>query len=103
MPPRGAVKASAEAHTRYTARPVLRFPLGPFPVSVAPSFLLAAAILGFPFLEDLPVLALWILVTQYRCVNVHATNMTPSLMFSTLSTYVRHAEAHDTTDSCASR
>ena len=64
------VKASAEPHTRYTARPVLRFRLGPFPVSVAPSFLLAAAILGFPFLEDLPILALWILVV-FVSVLVH--------------------------------
>src|SRR5256885_7122550 len=70
MPPRAAVKASAKPHSRYTARPVLRFRLGPFPVNVAPSFLLAAAILGFPFLEDLPLLALWIAVV-FVSVLVH--------------------------------
>jgi Zn-dependent protease len=70
MAPRAAVKASAGAHTGYTARPVLRFRLGPFPVNVAPSFLFAAAILGFPFLNDLLVLALWILVV-FVSVLVH--------------------------------
>jgi hypothetical protein len=49
---------------------VLRFRLGPFPVNVAPSFLLAAAILGFPFLNDLLVLALWIVVV-FVSVLVH--------------------------------
>jgi len=70
MPPRAAVKASAKPHSRYTARSVLRFRLGPFPVNVAPSFLLAAAILGFPFLSDVLVLALWILVV-FVSVLVH--------------------------------
>jgi Zn-dependent protease len=70
MAPRAAVKASAGVHTGYTARPVLRFRLGPFPVNVAPSFLFAAAILGFPFLNDLLVLALWILVV-FVSVLVH--------------------------------
>ena len=49
---------------------MLRFRLGPFPVNVAPSFLLAAVILGFPFLSDLVVLALWILVV-FVSVLVH--------------------------------
>jgi hypothetical protein len=49
---------------------VLRFRLGPFPVNVAPSFLLAAAILGFPFLNDFLILALWILVV-FVSVLVH--------------------------------
>jgi Zn-dependent protease len=64
------VKESAGAHTRYTARSVLRFHLGPFPIHVAPSFLLAAAVLGFPFMNDLTRVALWIVVV-FLSVLVH--------------------------------
>jgi Zn-dependent protease len=49
---------------------VLRFRLGPFPVSVAPSFLIAAAILGFPFMDDLMVVVLWVAVV-FVSVLVH--------------------------------
>src|SRR4051794_8185759 len=68
MPPRMAVKASAEAHTRYTARPVLRFHVGPFPVAVAPSFLIAAVILGYS--DDLVSVLTWMVVV-FVSVLVH--------------------------------
>ncbi|MFL5450466.1 MAG: site-2 protease family protein [Myxococcales bacterium] len=49
---------------------MLRFRLGPFPVHVAPSFLIAAAILGFPFMNDLAIVALWIAVV-FVSVLIH--------------------------------
>jgi len=49
---------------------VFRFRLGSFPVSVYPSFLLAAALLGYAFMDDWATLLLWIAVV-FVSVLVH--------------------------------
>ena len=49
---------------------MLRFRLGPFPVTVYPSFLVAAALLGYVSSASIPRLLLWIGVV-FVSVLVH--------------------------------
>lgn len=49
---------------------MLRFRLGSFPVSVYPSFLLAAALLGYPFMDAWQSVVLWMVVV-FVSVLVH--------------------------------
>jgi len=55
---------------RCRLRRVLRFRLGSFPVAVYPSFLVAAALLGYAFMDDWTTLLLWIVVV-FVSVLVH--------------------------------
>lgn len=49
---------------------MLRFRLGSFPVSVYPSFLIAAALLGYVWMDSVPTLLIWVAVV-FVSVLVH--------------------------------
>src|SRR5712692_9344224 len=67
---RRAFHSAASTETAVDSASVLRFRLGAFPVSVYPSFLIAAALLGYVWMDAWQTLLIWIGVV-FVSVLVH--------------------------------